>query len=315
MKQDDIKYLKPLDFDQSWEIWFQEVKNIPNQVKINSINKTEYGSLVSFYFDSVQNTKVYARLYVSDLSLELNRPLVIFFHGAGGKSSDDYYINKSLYWVNNGFSVLMMDCRNQGGLTIDSNVYAHMDRTYQSNGITDKNTVYDKLLYQDALKLLMLTRDQKIKLFNQFYDKDIIVTGNSQGGQMALAVASLSDVPILCLPDIPSGCAIVSRIERRLGKYTPYDDLIQKHSELKDLIYENVSYTDLINLVDKIKCPVFSSVGTKDEICPMEFYLKAHNQIRTEKEVIYYEGYGHGGFDKFHFPKKMEFVLKHIIPK
>jgi cephalosporin-C deacetylase len=312
MNEKEIKHLKPIDFDEMWSKWIAEVKNIPNKVYMNQIEKKDFGSIKTFFFDSVNNTKVFARLYYNETSVNLKRPLIVFYHGFGGSSADEYYVKKTMYWVRKGFSVLMMDCRNQGGQTFDTNNYCFMDKNYYCRGLLDKDKVYDKLLYQDALKLLEISRDKSLEPFEDLYDKEIIVVGPSQGGQISLAVAALSDIPELCIPDIPSGCAIISRIEGRYGKYTPYDDIIKENPQYKDLIYNNISYTDIINMASKITCPVFSSVGTVDNICPMEYYLFAYDMIKTQKEVLFYEGYGHGGFDKYHFPKKLEFVFKNI---
>lgn len=308
----EIKYLKPQDFHSSWESWLWEVKEIPNKVYIEKIVPQEFGSLVNLYFDSVKNTKIHARLYLSDKAIKLKRPLIVLFHGAGSTTYDEHNIIHSLNWVKNDFCVIMMDCRNQGMLTIDNNEYSLNEKYYPCRGLLDKETVYDKLLYQDAVKLLEITRDKNIELFKDLYDKEVVVAGPSQGGQLSLAAASLSDIPSLCIPDIPSGCAIISRVEGRHGKYTSYDDIIKESPHLKDIIYQNASYADLINLVENIKCPVYSSVGTIDDICPMEFYLKAYEKIKTEKEVIYYEGYGHGGFEEIHLPKKIGYVLNYF---
>lgn len=315
MKTREIKYLKPEDFQDAWKFWLSELSIIPNKVYVDKVEKQKYGSLIHLYFDSVNNTKVHARLYKNDQAIKDGRPLVVVFHGAGSKVSDDYNIVNCLNWVKNGFSAIMMDCRNQGGLTIDNNEYFLMGHLYQCRGLLDKDTFYDKLLYQDATKLLLITRDEKLEPFSDLHDKEIIVNGPSQGGQLSLAAASLSDIPSLCIPDIPSGCAIVSRIEERRGKYTPYDDYIKGNPKLKDLIYQNVSYADIINLAENIKCPVYASVGTADEICPMEYFLVAYDNIKVSKEVIYYEGYGHGGYEDIHFPKKLQFVLDYLKNK
>lgn len=311
----EIKYLKPNDLQQTWKLWLKEINDIPNKVYVDRIDKQEFGSLVYLYFDSVKNTKIHAKLYISDNAVKLKRPLIVLFHGHGSATYDDFNIWHSLNWVKNDFCVIMMDCRNQGKLTIDNNEYSLMDKLYTCRGLLDKDTVYDKLLYQDAVKLLKIIKDKTLDTFKDICDMDVVVAGPSQGGQLSLAAASLSDIPSLCIPDIPSGCAIISRIEGRFGKYTPYDDIIKGNPELKELIYNNVSYIDLINLAENIKCPVYTSIGTIDEICPMEFYLEAHEKIKTQKEIVYYEGYGHGGFEKIHFPKKLEFVLNYINKK
>ena len=71
MNEKEIKYLKPIDFDEMWSKWIAEVKNIPNKVYMNQIEKKDFGSIKTFFFDSVNNTKVFARLYYNETSVNL----------------------------------------------------------------------------------------------------------------------------------------------------------------------------------------------------------------------------------------------------
>lgn len=313
MKKEE--YGKPADHAICWENWKQEALIIKNKVYVDHIDPQDFGSLIYFYFDSINNTKIHCRFYVNDNAIKLNRPVIILFHGAGSCTWDDHNIYHCLNWAKNDFCVIMMDCRNQGGFSKDNNIYDFMDRPYMCRGILNKDTAYEKLLYLDAYKLLNITRDSSIDIFKDICNKEIIVAGPSQGGQLSLAMASLSDIPSLCIPDIPSGCRIDKRTQGKYGKYTAYQEIIDDNPDYESLIYEQASYFDIVFMTENIKCPVYSSVGTADDICPMEFYLEAYNNIKTEKEVIYYEGYGHGGFEEIHFPKKLEYVLNYLERK
>ena len=311
----EIKFIRPDDLKEFWDKSLKETLEIKNEIIVDHIDPQDFGSLIYFYFLSVNNTKMHCRFYINDEGLRERRPFIILFHGAGSCTWDDHNIYHCLNWARNGFCVIMMDCRNQGGFSVDNNQYDFMDKHYMCRGILNKETSYDKLLYLDAYKLMTITRDSSIDIFKELSECEVIVAGPSQGGQLSLAMASLSDIPVLCIPDLPSGCAIISRSEGRFGKYTYFDDIIKENPEYKDTIYHESSYFDLINLTENIKCPVYSSVGSVDDICPMEFYLEAYNHISTKKEVVYYEGFGHGGFEEIHFPKKLNYVLNYINRK
>lgn len=311
----ESKYYKPQDFDECWSRWKEETLAIDSNVVVDHIDPQDFGSLIYFYFNSLNNTKIHCRFYVNDDGVKNNRPVVILYHGAGSCTWDDHNIYHCLNWARNGFCVIMMDCRNQGGHSHDNTEYTFMDKPYQCHGIDDKETSYEKFLYLDAYKLINITRDKNIEIFKDIYDKEIIVAGPSQGGQLSLASAALSNIPSLCIPDVASGCAIISRIEGKHGKYTAYQEIIDENPNLKDQIYNVAQYFDIINMAENIKCPIYSSVGTVDDICPMDFYLEAYNKVDTPKEVLYYEGYGHGGYEEIHFPKKLEYVLNYIKNK
>ena len=311
----DILYTKPTDFDESGGRWKKEALAIENKIYVDHIDWQEFGSLIYFYFESLNNTKIHCRFYISDNAIKMNRPTILLFHGAGSCTWDDHNIYHCLNWAKNDFCVIMMDCRNQGGHSVDNNEYDFMDRSYMCRGILDKETAYDRLLYLDSYRLLNLMKNEKIEIFRDICDKEIIVAGPSQGGQLSLVCASLSDIPALCIPDIPSGCCVDKRTEGRYGKYNAFQEIIDDNPEYKEAIYKQAAYFDVQFMTDKIKCPVYSSVGTKDDVCPMEFYLEAYKHIKTKKEVVYYEGYGHGGFEEIHFPKKLDYVLKYLEGK
>ena len=112
------------------------------------------------------------------------------------------------------------------------------------------------------------------------------------------------------LSDVPSDCAIKDRIINREGKYTVIDDFLTDHPELKEVVMKNQDYFDVINMADKIKASVIASVGSIDNICPPKYFMKAYELIKSEKHLDIYDGYGHGGFEEIHLPKKIEFAKK-----
>lgn len=301
---------KPVDFDSTWERWLNEAKEIPAEVEVVKIEETQFGRIIDFYYNSINDVRVFARLYHNDDSVKNNRPLITLFHGAGSNVYEDHNIWHSMNWVNVGYSVVMMDARDQGGKTIDNNDYQFKDRPYLCHGCLDKETHYNKMLYLDACKLLYLTRDESVEIFAPFINSKIIAAGPSQGGELTLAVCSLTTIPDIAIPDIPSGCALIERIENKNGKYTVLANLIEDYPEYKDKIYEVCGYFDLINMTDKITCPILSSIGTVDDVCPGPYYYEAYLNIKSPKEIFLYEGYGHGGFELIHLPIKYNFASK-----
>ena len=299
----------PDDLDQKWEQWLKELRAIKNKIEIIEEKKTDFGKIVDFYYDSINNTKIHTRLFLSNENLINKKPLVAIFHGAGNKLEDCWNVEHCLKFVNEGHSSIMFSARNQGGKSIDLTDLEFKEHHYLNHGIRNLETNYCKFLYLDAVKLLDICKDSSLELFKDLSKHDIIVTGASQGGELSLAVAALTDYPILCLPDVPSGCAIKERIIYKFGKYNAYNDLKEVFPELDlEPIYKDSGYFDLINLVHNIKCPVYSSVGGKDNICPASYYYEAYKKITTEKYIFIYPDHGHGGFDEIHSPKKLQFI-------
>ena len=63
-------------------------------------------------------------------------------------------------------------------------------------------------------------------------------------------------------------------------------------------------------MAPRIKAAVISSVGMEDDCCPPRYFYQAYKKMTCVKELYPYEGYGHGGFEEIHLPKKIAFAKK-----
>lgn len=308
-----VSTVKPKDFDERWARWLKEVHAVKNHIEVvdEDVRLDGFGKIISFYYDSVQNGKIYAKLY---LRWEPCRPVVAYYHGhmsfIDDKDNDWHCMNL----VAGGFNVVAIDMRFQNGKAIDNNKYRYMDYPSACFNIDDLETCYNKILDQDALKVLDIIKDPTIfKDINgtPLANMPLMVAGPSQGGGLSLMVSAMSDYEITCsLSDVPSDCAIKDRIKNREGKYAVIDDFLHDHKELTDVVMKNQDYFDVINMADRIKCPVIASVGAIDTTCPPKYFFYAYEKINSQKHVDIYEGYGHGGFEEIHLPKKIAFAKK-----
>jgi len=313
MEELEVRILtrKPKDFDERWSRWIQEIHDVENHIEIVSEEKTSFGKKLGFYYNSIANTKIFAILYLQEL---LDKPIVAYYHGHNSYIEEDHVIWHCLNLVNAGYSVLAIDMRFQSRMIKDDNKYLFSSYPSACFNITDLENCYHKRLNQDALKIIDIIRDPLC--FKEIADLDIVVAGPSQGGGMSMMVAAMSDNPILCaLSDIPSDCALKDRILGRYGKYGVIMDLIEDHPKLKDIIMNNQDYFDVVNMADQIDCPIMTSVGSVDEVCPPRFFYQAYKKITSKKELKIYEGYGHGGFEEIHLPLKLIFIKQMIKEK
>lgn len=305
--------VKPDDFDERWAKWLEEVHAVKNNIEIvnEDIRFDGFGKIIGFYYDSVQNGRIYAKLY---LRWEPNRPVVAYYHGHMSYIEDPNNDWHCMNLVAAGFNVVAIDMRFQNGRAKDTTEYRYMNYPSACFNIDDLETCYNKVLDQDALKILDIIKDPNIfKDINgtPLANQPLIVAGPSQGGGLSLMVAAMSDYDIaLSLSDVPSDCAIKDRIKNREGKYQVIDDFLKDHPELTDVVMKNQDYFDVINMAPRIKCPVISSVGTLDTTCPPKYFYQAYKLMQGEKEIYLYEGYGHGGFEEIHLPKKIAFAVK-----
>jgi cephalosporin-C deacetylase len=294
------------DFYEKWAGWINDVNQLPKDLIPLTNVKTEYGWLKDFYFSGCNHAKIYGRLFFNEKAPE-NHPLVLLYHGVGAVTHTEGYEKIASYWLDAGFSVLGMDVRLQGGMTVDGYSYSHQEFGHSAFDILNPDTYYNKLLYQDALKLINVASD-----IPEIRGKALIVTGGSQGGALALAAAALSPKVALCLCDIPSGCYLPGRVKGRHGSYSGVERLIKQQPELEQPILKTLSYTDIVNMARDIKCPVLGSVGALDQTCPPTFFYQAYRMIPSPKDLFIFEGYGHGGYDEAHMENKFNFIRKYL---
>jgi len=111
------------------------------------------------------------------------------------------------------------------------------------------------------------------------------VEGESQGGGLSFATASLDQRVAFCAPDIPWLGDWIGYLEAAVWPNENYSKLKKIHPGLKTSdINRILSYFDTMNLADQIKCPVFMLVGLQDDVCPPRNAFATYNQVYSLKE-------------------------------
>jgi cephalosporin-C deacetylase len=207
-----------------------------------------------------------------------------------------------------GVAVISVDCREQGGATGNCAKYSHGAVTnVVCKGALDKNEYYYRAVYMDCLRALDVA-----EAVREIDASRLIIEGGSQGGALALAICGLDSRPALCMADVPSNCNIQARIEGRHGSYSSLFDYIKRFPDRADAVYATVSYFDVMNLAERIACPVFASTALRDETCPARCFYAAYNRITTAKEVKVYPFNGHEGGGSLHTERKLEYLARFL---
>ena len=125
-------------------------------------------------------------------------------------------------------------------------------------------------------------------------EERMVVAGPSQGGGSALVMAALLNEQIkLCLAAIPSYCYWDKRIDVRSASGGKISNFIYRYPNKAEIVYNTMTYYDVINFVDRIKCQVVVSCGLKDEAVPAECIYAAFNKINAPKQINVYAAGGH----------------------
>ncbi len=159
-----------------------------------------------------------------------------------------------------------------------------------TQGIRDAETYYYRYVYADAARALELLANRE-----EVDAQRLAITGVSQGGGLALAVAALSATSlVVALPDIPFLCDYRRAIAiTPNGPYPEIPLFLKSFPELEEKTMRTLSYFDNLNLAPWIKCRTIISNCLCDDVCPPSTIFGVYNHISAEKQIEIYPYHKH----------------------
>jgi len=285
---------RPADFDAYWDRARAEMHAIdPQLALIPSSFTAPNAECFDLYFTGVGGARVYAK-YLRPKNADAPGPGLVLLHGYTGNSGD---WQDKLAYVGQGFSVVALDCRGQGGLSED--VGGVKGPTTNGHIIRGLDDAPEKLLF----RAIYLDCAQLAGILLGMPEVDparVGVTGGSQGGGLTLACAALEPRLTRAAPIFPFLCDYqrVWEMDLSVGAYaelrTFFRQFDPRHEREAD-IFTRLGYIDVQHLAPRIKAHTLMGVGLMDTICPPSTQFAAYNKITAPKELIIYPDYGHEG--------------------
>ncbi len=226
-------------------------------------------------------------------------PAVVRYVGYGGGRG---LAHEDVMYAVAGYAYLIMDTRGQGstwsiGETADRDAAgepAHPGS--MTKGILDPHGYYYRRVFTDAVRAVEAVRA------HPFVDPArVAVTGGSQGGGIALAVAALvqdlagvaPNVPFLC--DFPRATTLNDR-----DPYAEIARYLKAHRDHVDRVFRTLAYFDGAILASRASAPALFSVALMDQVCPPSTVFAAYNAYAGEKRIEEYPFNDHEGGQGFH---------------
>lgn len=270
------------------------IKLIQKQLKEN-LNLEIKGT--SFSFDASLNTRVYGSLFFAEKSRR--NICIIMYHGLGAHTHTQGYIDLAHMWTEQGYDVIGMDIRHQGGLTRG---YPRVSENgLYTSGYESFDSYYYTQIYIDSYLLVEVAK-------HIFPNHFLIANGGSQGGALALISAALHPDIDLCIADMPSNTDIPFLMHYSESRFRDFRLLIELNPNRRNYIEELLIEIDVLSYTDMIRVPTLLASGSNDNICPTVTTEKLYNLLKCKKDLKIYEGFGHGGYDEIHFSKKLDFI-------
>lgn len=237
-------------------------------------------------------------------------PTVVEYIGYGGGRSFPF---ERLVWSAAGYVHVVMDTRGQGsawspGDTPDPDITAATGQYpgFVTRGIDRPETHYYRRLITDAV--MAVEAVQRHPLVDP---ARIVVTGTSQGGGLALAVAGLSAHVAAAAIDVPFMCHWRRAVE--MTDEDPYAELtryLATRRHLTDQAFATLAYVDGVNFATRATAPSLFSVGLMDEICPPSTVFAAHNHYAGPSEIRVWPFNGHDAGELHQQVERFEFLAR-----
>jgi cephalosporin-C deacetylase len=220
-------------------------------------------------------------------------PAVVQYVGYGGGRG---HALENLMWASAGFAHLHMDSRGQGsgwsiGVTPDPAPAGPQGPGVLTRGIADPADYYYRRLITDAVRAVDAARSL------EFVDGDrVAVSGGSQGGGLALAVAGLRGDLAAVAAFVPFLCDF--RRASRITDAYPYKeikDYLAVHRHSVEQVHGTLAYFDGVNFARRASAPAMFSAALMDAVCPPSTIYGAFHEYAGPKRMHVWEYNGHEG--------------------
>jgi cephalosporin-C deacetylase len=287
---------RPSDFDNFWDKSLAEMRSIVPQTELVPA-KFQVSGVECFhlYFTGVGGARVHAKLLRPKHSTTPH-PAVLMFHGYSIDSGD---WSDKLSYVTQGYTVAALDCRGQGGRSVDSGgVVGNTLHGHIVRGLEDAlNGSPEKLLYRQ----IFLDTAQLAKIVMEFSDVDVHrvgAMGSSQGGALTVACAALEPRIKLAAPLYPflSDYKRVWEMDQAKEAYLELKDYFRLYDPVharEEAIFKTLGYIDIQFLAARIQAGVLWGMGLSDTVCPPSSQFAVYNKINSSKSMLIYPDFGH----------------------
>lgn len=233
-------------------------------------------------------------------------PCVVEFPGYGGGRG---LAHEVLLHAAAGHAHLFLDVRGQGsgwrhGDTPDPAGTGPQHPGFMTRGVLDRDGYYFRRVITDAVRAVAAARAHPLVDASR-----VAVTGESQGGGLALAVGALVPDLAAVAPDVPFLCD--HRRGAELATAGPYREItayLAVHRDHERQVFETLSYHDGVLFAERCTAPALFSVAHMDASCPPSTVYAAYHRYAGPKRIEVYPFNGHEGGEAVQDAARLAFL-------
>lgn len=282
----------PKDFESFWQKALKEARKVPLEA--------EYHEVPDATDQHIETRLVRLRVgrdkwmygYLSRPLDGKKHPVVLCPPGAGSQK-----IYPSDYFPRLGMTYLKIEIHDNDQRLGDDE-YNQMRQQkcdgYMRRGMESRDTYYYKDVYVGCARAV----DFLCSLAD-WDQRNVIVTGGSQGGALTIITSVLNERVTLCAPFYPALCDVTGFLHQRAGGWPKFFTSYYKDGLVtipQEQAVETLQYFDVVNFARLLKVPTFMSWGYSDETCSPTSVWAAWNVMTAPKQQDITPSSGHWRF-------------------
>ena len=276
----------PSDFKAFWDKAKQDLSRVPLDARVTLLPDrcTEKVNVYQVNLQNHNNSRLFGILCVPKAPGKY--PAILKVPGAGVRPyrGDVYSAEKGAITFEIGIHGVPVD--------MDAGVYDNLRRGaldgYWVYNLDNRDRYYYKRVYLGCVRSVDF-----ITSLPEFDGTNIIVSGGSQGGALAIVTAALDSRITGLVAFYPALCDLTGYLNGRAGGWPHmFNDANKEFNDTPQKV-ETSKYYDVVNFARQVTVPGFYSWGYNDVTCPPTSIYSAYNMIKAPRTLFVAEETGH----------------------